>query len=111
LTSYHDSPEFMRDSVSDLADFWIALYDQVLHEVEVDVAHIWEDMCYKVGPLVSPSMFRHFTLPGYKRLTDFFRERGIRIVHVDCDGNVWGSSPSSLRGELRVCAASRSWPP
>ena len=39
------------------------------------------------GPLISPAMFREFMLPYYKRSTSFLRDRGIKIVIVDTDGD------------------------
>jgi hypothetical protein len=98
LTAFYDCPGLLRDMINDLADFWIALYDQVLDQVDVDVALIWEDMAYKNGPLISPRLFRDFLLPAYKKLTGFFRERGVRIIHVDCDGNVWKLLPLFIEG-------------
>ncbi len=98
LTAYYDCPDLMRDVIDDLADFWIALYDQVLDRVDVDLALIWEDMAYKNGPLISPTLFRQFMLPAYKKLTGFFRERGVRVIHVDCDGNIWKLLPLWVEG-------------
>jgi len=52
----------MLDINSYLADFWIALFEPVLREVRVDAILIWEDMCYRGGPLISPEMFRKYIL-------------------------------------------------
>jgi uroporphyrinogen decarboxylase len=93
LTAFYDCPDLMRDIVNDLADFWIALYDQVLDQVDADLALIWEDMAYKNGPLISPQFFIEFLSGAYKKLTGFFHERGVRVIHVDCDGNVWKLLP------------------
>jgi len=98
LTKYYDDPEMMKDMNNYLADFWIALFDGVLREVEVDAVFIWEDMCYKGGPLISPDMFREFVLPGYQKLTSFLREHGVKIVNVDSDGNVWKLIPLWIEG-------------
>lgn len=98
LFAYHDQPELMRAIVNDLADFWIALYDQVLDQVQVDLALIWEDMAYKNGPLISPAMFREFMLPAYRKLTAFFRDRGVRHILVDSDGNIWKLIPLFIEG-------------
>jgi len=87
LYAFYDHPELIRDMINYLADFWIALYDQVLRLVQVDAALIWEDMCYKGGPLISPAMFREFLLPAYKKLIGFLRERGVSHVIVDTDGD------------------------
>ena len=98
LTAYYDCPDLMRDMVNDLADFMIALYDQVLDLIDVDLALIWEDMAYKNGPLISPALFREFMLPAYRKLTSFVRDRGVRVIHLDCDGNIWKLLPLWIEG-------------
>ena len=100
LTKYYDDPEMMKDMNNYLADFWIALFDGVLREVDVDTVFIWEDMCYKGGPLISPDTFREFVLPGYQKLTSFLRECGVKIINVDSDGNVWKLIPLWLEGGI-----------
>ncbi len=51
-----------------------------------DYAHFWEDICFKNGPLVIPSMFDEYVGPHYKRITDLLNSYGIDIVSLDCDG-------------------------
>lgn len=51
-----------------------------------DYAHFWEDICFKNGPLVIPSMFDEYVGPHYKRITDLLHSHGIDIISVDCDG-------------------------
>ena len=102
LTTYYDNPQLMKDMVNYLADFWIALLDGVLKEVDVDVMFIWEDMCYKAGPLISPETFREFILPGYKKLTGFLREQGVKVINVDSDGDVWKLIPLWIEGGVNV---------
>ncbi len=98
LTRFYDDPEMMKDINNYLAEFWIALFGGVLEEVEVDCVFIWEDMCYRGGPLISPEMFREFILPGYRKLTGFLKDKGIKIILVDSDGDVWKLLPLWLEG-------------
>ncbi len=93
LIKYYQDPDLMIDINNYLADFWIALFDQVLKEITVDAVLIWEDMCYRSGPLISPEMFRQFIMPGYKKLTSFARDHGIRVIEVDSDGDIWKLIP------------------
>lgn len=78
------------------------LYDEIIHTVgelcyrltekmlsfgvAFDFAHFWEDICFKNGPLVNPSIFREKVGPQYKRICDLLRRHGITIVSLDCDG-------------------------
>jgi uroporphyrinogen decarboxylase len=49
---------------------------------------MWEDMCHKTGPLISPAWFREFMLPHMKRVTRGLHDVGIDIIMVDSDGRV-----------------------
>jgi len=51
-----------------------------------DFAHFWEDICFKNGPLISPSVFREKVGPHYRRITGLVRKAGLKIVSLDCDG-------------------------
>jgi len=51
-----------------------------------DFAHFWEDICFKNGPLIVPSVFRKKIGPHYRRICDLVGRYGIDIVSVDCDG-------------------------
>ncbi|HOP11931.1 MAG TPA: hypothetical protein PK629_10610 [Oscillospiraceae bacterium] len=54
----------------------------------VDYAHFWEDICFKNGPLVIPSVFEEIIGPHYKKVTDLLHKYGVNIVSVDCDGKI-----------------------
>ncbi len=100
LMGFYDNPSLIRTIIEDLCDFWITLYDHVLDEIDVDMALVWEDMSYKTGPLISPAMVREFMLPAYKKLTAFYRDRGVKIILLDTDGNCWSLIPVFLEGGI-----------
>jgi hypothetical protein len=60
----------------------------MIGEVEFDLVEFWEDMASKNGALVSPATFREFMEPHYLRVADFARQHGVKILLVDCDGNI-----------------------
>ncbi len=99
LMGFYDDPGLVHAIVDDLADFWIALYDQVLAQIgSADLGLIWEDMSYKAGSLISPATFREFLMPAYKKLTGFWRDHGVRNVWVDTDGDCWQLIPLMMEG-------------
>ena len=51
-----------------------------------DFAHFWEDICFKNGPLITPSVFREKVGPHYRRITDLVGQYGLDIVSLDSDG-------------------------
>jgi hypothetical protein len=98
LITFYDSPELIHAINDHLCDMWIEIYDKVLLDTTVDLALIWEDMCYKNGPLISPAMFEEFLLPYYKRLSGFFHDHGIEIILVDTDGDARKLIPLFIEG-------------
>ena len=98
LYAFYDDPDLIHTMINDLCDLWIAIYDQTLAHVHVDVGQIWEDMSFKNGPLISPAMVRTFLLPAYKRLTACWRDHGIKVVLLDTDGDCWSLIPILLEG-------------
>jgi uroporphyrinogen decarboxylase len=54
--------------------------------VTFDYAHFWEDICFKNGPLIAPSMFAEKVGHHYRRITELVNSYGIDIVSLDCDG-------------------------
>jgi len=61
-----------------------------------DFGHFWEDICFKSGPLVIPSVFDEKVGPHYKRITDLLGSHGISIVSLDCDGLIDALIPTWL---------------
>lgn len=51
-----------------------------------DFGHFWEDICFKNGPLINPTVFNEKVGPHYKRITGLLKQYGITIVSLDCDG-------------------------
>lgn len=62
------------------------MYGQVVREVRVDVIHLWEDMCGRQGPLISPAHWREFMAPCYQRIRAFAGVHDIPVISVDTDG-------------------------
>lgn len=96
MYAFFDAPELVHDVLAHLTELWLTLFEQVLDQTDVDYAYYWEDMSYKSGSMVSPRIFREFLMPVYQRINAFFRHRGIDIILLDTDGNVWDLIPLFL---------------
>ncbi len=86
--AFYDEPEMVHDMMEFITQFIVDLLPRVLDEAPLTSIFFWEDMCYRNGPLISPSMFREFMLPRYRRITDMARSKDVDLSFVDCDGNV-----------------------
>jgi hypothetical protein len=98
LTMYHDDPQLMHQIIEDHLETLMTLYEPVIRDLHPDFAFIWEDMCYRNGPLISPRAFREFMLPAYQKLTHFLKQMGVRNIVVDSDGNIDKLIPLWLEG-------------
>jgi len=68
-----------------------------------DSSHWWEDMCYNMGPLLSPKMFAELMVPRYRRVTDYKNEVfGTQYHSLDCDGNIHELVGLWLEGGINV---------
>jgi uroporphyrinogen decarboxylase len=92
LYAFYDQPELVHACMRQ----WFALADAVIarHQQYVTLDEIFfaEDICYNVGPLISPEMMREFLIPYYQQLIANLRRRQLDparhlYVQVDTDGN------------------------
>lgn len=88
MYQFYDDPDFMHMLLDDRANFYIQVYEPILQQIKPDFAFIWEDMCFKNGPLVSPDIFKNFMMPAYKKVISFLHDFGLKNIIVDSDGDV-----------------------
>lgn len=84
---YYDEPELVHDILSTFTDVWLAVFEEVLQQVDVDHFHFWEDISAGKGPMVSLDVVREFMLPYYKKVISFLKAHGVDIILVDTDGD------------------------
>ncbi len=87
LLAFYTAPDLIHEIMDHLTSLYLTVFEKVVREVRIDVIHIWEDMCGRQGPLISPTHWREFMGPGYRRITRFAAEHDIRLISVDTDGN------------------------
>ncbi len=108
---YTDCPELIHEMTEYVADYVLALIERALRDIpDLDYALLWEDMCHKTGPLISPAAFREFMSEPMKRVTSRLQEAEIDIIMVDSDGRVdellplWLEAGVNLHYPLEVAA-------
>lgn len=84
---YHDEPALVHDILNTFTELWIAVYSEVLAKVSIDHWHIWEDISYGRGSMISLPTVREYMLPYLKRVGDFLKARGVRHILLDTDGD------------------------
>ncbi len=96
--AYTDDPALIHDILATFTEVWLAVYEEVLAQTDVDLCVVWEDISAGTGSMVSPAMMREFMLPYYKRLTGFLRSHGVKCTFVDTDGECTDLIPLFLEG-------------
>lgn len=98
-----DDPELYVEIIDTMCGLCYQCVEAILESgAEFDYAHFWEDICFKNGPLVIPSVFDEYVGPHYKRITDLLHRYGIRIVSVDCDGCIDRLIPTWLENGVNT---------
>lgn len=87
MAAYVLDPELIHAMSAAWESLVIGILERCRHHGEIDALCLWEDMCYKNGPMISPRMFREFILPYYHRVVSRALELGATGLHVDTDGN------------------------
>ena len=85
----HDDPTLVEDMI----EWQCYMACETLKKIAaagigLDWAWIWEDMCYKTGPLCSPAFVRDVMGPRYRRVVELLRGLGTEFIILDSDGNV-----------------------
>lgn len=97
LVAFHTMPDLVHEIMDHITSIYLTVFKKVAQEVQVDLIHMWEDMCYRGGPLISPRMWDEFLGPNYRRIKAFAREHNIPVLSVDTDGNPERITPCMVR--------------
>lgn len=84
---FYDDPALAHEMMEFIGDFIVESTKKALESVKVDYFNFFEDLAHKTAPLISPSIFREFMLPQYKRVIAFMKSKGLEIIWFDSDGN------------------------
>jgi len=87
LIAFYTMPDLVHEIMDHMTSLSLTVFDKVVKEVQIDEIHIWEDMCGRQGPLISPKHWDEFMGPNYRRIKNFARQHGIPILSVDTDGD------------------------
>jgi hypothetical protein len=63
-----EQPRMVEDLLDRTTDFYCVCLERVLSKVPVDYATIYEPVASNTGPVISPTMFEHFAMPGYRKV-------------------------------------------
>ncbi|HOL21467.1 MAG TPA: uroporphyrinogen decarboxylase family protein [bacterium] len=85
---FYDAPDLVDELFERVNIICIEGIKKVLSEVKVEYLGFGEDIAYKTSTLVSPSMFKNFLFPRYKKVCEMASKYGVDITLYDSDGNL-----------------------
>lgn len=96
----YDDRELVEEIVATLGDLYCSQLEMALRETSVDFAYGWEDICFRNGPMISPTMFKEIVIPQVRRVCDILRRHGCDVIWTDCDGDIRELVPLWLEAGL-----------
>jgi uroporphyrinogen decarboxylase len=121
-TGIHREPALIKDIMDFCAEFHIGVLERALDSVDVDYVVMSEDMAYRDRPMIGPATMEEFMGPAYKRIVEFFKARGVKLIAIDSDGNseplipVWlklsieGITPCEVNAGMDVVKLAEKYP-
>jgi len=88
LYMFYDDPKLVEDMMDQVLYLEMEVVRRAARDLKIEIVRFSEDIGYKSGSLISPSMVRQYMIPRYKQIIDILHSNGIKIIQMDSDGNV-----------------------
>lgn len=98
----YDDPDLLDEIVETMCVVVETTLPRALQDVEFDFGAGWEDICFNSGPIISPTHYRRFVLPRYRRIADLLKKHGVHLIWTDCDGNLTPIADILLEGGYNI---------
>ncbi len=105
MVALKEDPSRIEALVERTTDFYCLLLERLLAKATVDYATFYEPIASNSGPVVSPAMFRHFVLPGYRKVLKLLARYEIPL-RILC---TTGGNLSSLLPDLVEAGINGFW--
>ncbi len=87
MYALYDNPSFIHEIMRHWSDFYRGFINLICRDVVPDFIMLWEDMCYRSRPLISPESYREFMASYLKDVILSPQENGVEGIIVDNDGD------------------------
>ena len=85
---FYDDSKLVHEMMEHYTVFIMALLDRAVSDGMADGVNLDEDMAYKHASMISPTMFREFMLPRYRRIIHHLKDRGLPLLLIGSDGHI-----------------------
>jgi uroporphyrinogen decarboxylase len=99
-TMVYDDPALLEEIMERITQMIVRNVEWAASQVQLDFGGGWEDMCYNMGPMISPTDFARLMVPRYQRITEVLHRHGCDVIYTDCDGNITHLVPLWLEAGL-----------
>lgn len=83
---FYEQPDLVHEMFEYWTWFVMELFDEPASQLDIDEFVLSEDMAFKKQSMMSPPLMEEFLRPQYRKLYEFFKERGVRALTMDSDG-------------------------
>jgi uroporphyrinogen decarboxylase len=87
LTAFYEEPELIHEMFDYWSTFTVELLEPVLQKVTPDVVTLMEDLAFKTGPHISPSIYKEFWLPYQNRIVSLLSKYGVENICLHSAGD------------------------
>lgn len=87
LIAFYEMPELLHEINDFVLEKYMEYFDKIFNVIQPEVILFEEDLSGANGPMISPEMFEEFVGAYYKKLIPFLKEKGVKNVFVDTDGD------------------------
>jgi hypothetical protein len=96
-----EDPSRIEALVERTTDFYCFLLNKLLAEAVIDYATFYEPIASNSGPVISPAMFRHFVLPGYRKVLKLLVQYGVPLrILCTTGGNLSALLPDLIEAGI-----------
>lgn len=97
MYSFYDTPELLHNICEFSLKIYLEKLTKVLDVIPADVIYLMEDLSGKNGPMISPELFDEFVGSYYQRFIPVLKQKGVRHVFVDTDGDFKKLIPNFIK--------------
>lgn len=87
MYAFYDMPDVLADMNRFITDTYKVYLGKIFEWIQPEVLLFEEDLSGSTGPMISPAIFEEFVAAYYKQLFPYLKEKGVKNIFVDTDGD------------------------
>lgn len=86
LIAYYEEPECMHAMIDAIVDREMAYAEELVKHIHPECIFHHDDWGGQRSTFISPDMFNEFLVPGYKKIYQYYKDNGVKLIvhHSDC---------------------------